>query len=125
MRQLTRDELIQGAELTDLIDYDRPESRADCKNMHRPCPFVSCRYHLYLEVNDDTGSIKLNFPDMELTEMPETCALDVADRGGVTLEEIGEILNLTRERIRQVESRGLEQLRELGFKADILLDNEK
>ena len=125
MRQLTRDELIQGAELTDLIDYDRPESRADCKNMHRPCPFVSCRYHLYLEVNEDTGSIKLNFPDMELTEMPETCALDVADRGGVTLEEIGEILNLTRERIRQVESRGLEQLRELGFKADILLDNEK
>ena len=125
MRQLTRDELIQGAELTDLIDYDRPQSRADCKNMHRPCPFVSCRYHLYLEVNEDTGSIKLNFPDMELTEMPETCALDVADRGGVTLEEIGEILNLTRERIRQVESRGLEQLRELGFKADILLDNER
>jgi DNA-directed RNA polymerase sigma subunit (sigma70/sigma32) len=51
--------------------------------------------------------------------------LDVADRGGVTLEEIGEILNLTRERIRQVESRGLEQLRELGFKDDILLDQEK
>jgi len=125
MRQLTREELVQGAELTDLVEYERPESRADCKNMHRPCPFVSCRYHLYLEVNEDTGSIKLNFPDMELTELPETCALDVADRGGVTLEEIGEILNLTRERIRQVESRGLEQLRELGFKDDILLDQEK
>ncbi len=124
MRQLTREELIQGAELTDLIEYERPQSRADCKNMQRPCPFVSCRYHLYLEVNDDTGSIKLNFPDMELTEMAETCALDVADKGGVTLEEIGEILNLTRERIRQVESRGLEQLRELGFKEDILLDRE-
>jgi hypothetical protein len=124
MRQLTREELIQGAELTDLIEYERPQSRADCKTMHRPCPFVSCRYHLYLEVNEDTGSIKLNFPDVELTDLPETCALDVADRGGVTLEEIGEILNLTRERIRQVESRGLEQLRELGFKEDILLDQQ-
>ena len=44
--------------------------------------------------------------------MAETCALDVADRGGITLEEVGAILNLTRERIRQVEVRGLGKLRE-------------
>jgi DNA-directed RNA polymerase sigma subunit (sigma70/sigma32) len=43
--------------------------------------------------------------------MKETCALDVADRGGITLEEVGEILNLTRERIRQVEVFGLEKLK--------------
>jgi DNA-directed RNA polymerase sigma subunit (sigma70/sigma32) len=42
--------------------------------------------------------------------MRETCSLDVADRGGITLEEVGEILNLTRERIRQVEVRGLRKL---------------
>ena len=118
MRQLTRDELIQGAELTDIFEYDRPRSRADCLDMPRPCPFVSCRHHLYLEVNEDTGSIKLNFPDMDLEELPETCALDVADRGGVTLEEIGEILNLTRERIRQVEAKGLERLREASINED-------
>ena len=51
--------------------------------------------------------------------MAETCALDVADRGGITLEEVGEILNLTRERIRQVEVKGLQKLRataeELGM----------
>jgi DNA-directed RNA polymerase sigma subunit (sigma70/sigma32) len=46
--------------------------------------------------------------------MHETCALDVADRGGITLEEVGEILNLTRERIRQVEVKGLEKLREVA-----------
>ena len=120
MRQLTREELMQGAELTDLIEYERPKSRSDCLKMTRPCPFVSCRHHLFLEVNEDTGSIKLNFPDMELSELPETCALDVADRGGVTLEEIGEILNLTRERIRQVEAKGLERLREAGFSEEIL-----
>ena len=47
--------------------------------------------------------------------MEHTCALDIADRGGVTLEEVGEILNLTRERIRQVEVMGLEKLRETPF----------
>ena len=44
----------------------------------------------------------------------ETCSLDVADRGGITLEEVGEILNLTRERIRQVEVRGLSKLKMVG-----------
>ena len=80
----------------------------------RPCPYVSCKHHLYLDVNPETGSIKLNFPDLEVWEMAETCSLDVADKGGITLEEVGEILNLTRERIRQVEVRGLLKLKMVG-----------
>jgi DNA-directed RNA polymerase sigma subunit (sigma70/sigma32) len=36
----------------------------------------------------------------------------VADRGGITLEEVGAILNLTRERIRQVEVRGLVKIKD-------------
>jgi hypothetical protein len=63
-------------------------------------------------VNEEKGSLKLNFPDLEVWELPETCSLDVADRGGMTLEEVGEIMNLTRERIRQVEVRGLYKLKE-------------
>jgi DNA-directed RNA polymerase sigma subunit (sigma70/sigma32) len=50
-------------------------------------------------------------PDLEPWELKHTCALDVADRGGITLEEIGEVMNLTRERIRQVEVRGLLKLK--------------
>ncbi len=92
-------------------DAIRPHSRCDCQSAQRPCLFVSCKHHLYLDVNQDTGSIKFNFPDKEVWEMKETCALDVADRGGITLEEVGEILNLTRERIRQVEVKGLTKLR--------------
>jgi DNA-directed RNA polymerase sigma subunit (sigma70/sigma32) len=42
--------------------------------------------------------------------MTDTCALDIADRGGITLEEVGEIMNLTRERVRQVETAGLAKL---------------
>jgi hypothetical protein len=66
-----------------------------------------------LDVSARTGAIKLNFPDLEVWEMNETCALDVADRGGATLEEVGAIMNLTRERIRQVEVKGLAKLQAL------------
>jgi hypothetical protein len=111
MKRLTREEIRQGALLVPFMDYQRPVARAECACGQRPCPFVSCKYHLYLDVNPDTGSIKLNFPHKEVWEMNETCALDVADRSGITLEEVGEIMNLTRERIRQVEVRGLLKLK--------------
>lgn len=76
----------------------------------RPCPFVSCRHHLYLDVNESTGSIKLNFPDREVEELTHSCALDLADAGDMTLEEVGEHMNLTRERIRQLETRGFAKI---------------
>ena len=66
---------------------------------------------LKLEGFNITGSIKINFPDKEPWDLEDTCALDVAERGGITLEEVGAILNLTRERIRQVEVRGLLKLK--------------
>jgi len=106
-------------ELLRELEARRPRTRADCINGPRPCLYVSCKHHLYLDVNPRTGSVKLNFPDKEIWELEETCALDVADRGGITLEEVGAIMNLTRERIRQVEARGLYKLRlavkELGI----------
>jgi hypothetical protein len=122
-KRLTRDE----KRLADLLvypdDVERPQARHECANMQRPCPFVSCSHHLYLDVNPETGAIKLNFPHLEVWEMAETCSLDVADRGGITLEEVGAILNLTRERIRQVEVRGLAKIKdhtgdELGLPPD-------
>jgi hypothetical protein len=114
MKRLTKEELRLGALLYPTPDVPRPLARGDCKEAQRPCPWVSCKHHLYLDVNPETGSIKLNFPDLEVWEMKETCALDVADRNGVTLEEVGEIMNLTRERIRQVEVRGLLRLKMLS-----------
>jgi hypothetical protein len=100
-------------EVVEVVDYWRPTNRNECLEMERPCLYVSCRHHLYLDVNPETGSVKLNFPDKEPWELEETCALDVADRGGITLEEVGTIMNLTRERIRQVEVRGLEKLKDV------------
>src|SRR5262249_27665897 len=57
--------------------------------------------------------MKVKCRELEVWEMTETCALDVADRGGTTLEEVGAIMNLTRERIRQVEVKGLAKLQAL------------
>jgi hypothetical protein len=111
MKRLTREELRVGALMFPPVDVPRPKTRAECREEARPCPWVACKFHLYLDVNPETGSIKINFPDLEPEDMKDTCSLDVAERGGITLEEVGEIMNLTRERIRQVEVRGLLKLR--------------
>ncbi len=111
MKRMTRAELQLGALLYPPVDdVERPKTRAECRGEARPCPWVSCKHHLYLDINPETGSIKINFPDLEPWELQHTCALDVADAGALTLEEIGLITNLTRERIRQVEVRGLLKL---------------
>jgi hypothetical protein len=110
IRRLSKAELNRGRVLYPETEYWKPKSRAECVDMERPCPFVSCKYHLYIDVHPVRGSIKVNFTDMEVWEMTETCALDIADRGGITLEEVGEIMNLTRERVRQVETAGLSKL---------------
>jgi len=111
MKRLTREELRVGAMMYPPVDIPRPSTREECRGEARPCPWVACKHHLYLDINPETGSIKINFPDLEPWELSNTCALDVAERGGITLEEVGEIMNLTRERIRQVEVRGLLKLK--------------
>ncbi|MFK8000832.1 MAG: sigma factor-like helix-turn-helix DNA-binding protein [Polyangiales bacterium] len=110
IRRLSKAELNRGRLLYPETDYWKPTTREECKDMERPCPFVSCKFHLFIDVHPVRGAIKLNFPDLEVWEMTETCALDVADRSGITLEEVGEIMNLTRERVRQVETAGLAKL---------------
>jgi hypothetical protein len=113
VKRMTKRELEIGRLLYPENGYWKPRTRAECAQGSRPCPFVSCKHHLFVDVSARTGAIKLNFPDLDAWEMNESCALDVADRGGTTLEDVGAIMNLTRERIRQVEVKALAKLEAL------------
>jgi hypothetical protein len=113
VKRMTKRELEIGRLLYPEIEYWKPRAREECLDGPRPCPFVSCKHHLFIDVSPRTGAIKLNFPDLEVWDMGESCALDVADRGGTTLEDVGAIMNLTRERIRQVEVKALARLEAL------------
>ena len=90
----------------------------------RPCIFVGCRSNLFLDIRGRSGDIQLNFYEEEPeTVHPEhSCVLDIAEQGDCTLDEVGEILGVSRERIRQLESLGLTTLRRMKSAAD--LDDE-
>lgn len=122
-RRMRRENAVTAANEGDLdFEVERPKTRGDCLpggcNEERPCPFVSCRHHLYLDVDPRSGSVKFNHPHKEVWELEQTCALDVADGGARTLEEAGLLMNLTRERQRQLEAIALRKVKREASKVD-------
>lgn len=102
-KRLTRDEIEAGKLLETPLDVSMPKTRGDCVDGHRPCPWVRCKYHLYVDVAAGEARITINFPQIDPDEMDDSCSLDIADLGGQTLEEVGLRLGITRERTRQIE----------------------
>ncbi len=110
LKVLRREVRQEGPTPTDAeVEAARPRIRADCVNGARPCPWVGCKYHLWLDVTS-SGGLQFNQGGRALEECAETCALDVADRGGSTLEQVGSVMAITRERVRQLESKALRRL---------------
>ena len=103
----------------------RPMVREACEHGPRPCPWVGCRYHLYLDVyttgdpENPTPGLIIHHPELEPGELPETCQLDLAQRGPFTLAEIGAVFDLSRERIRQIESNALRKLSKVHGLSDM------
>src|ERR1700722_4277914 len=52
VKRMTKRELELGRMLFPETDEDeRPRSRSECSDAPRPCPFVSCKHHLFLAVS--------------------------------------------------------------------------
>ena len=93
--------------------FGPPATFEACLKEKEPCVHYGCRHHAGIEVDSDI--LKLNFPDRDVDEMPETCTLRVANKGEgkkgnaaewrtvMSCEEVGVVLNLTSERVRQEE----------------------
>jgi hypothetical protein len=115
-----------------LYEDDRPKTRADCmtavelandedwlranpgkkpvngKNSARPCPWVSCRNHLGINVTP-SGSLQIIH---DWDDGRPTCALDVVDANGpAILDTTGKFFGVTRERLRQIEVKALLRLK--------------
>lgn len=114
-----------------MLDQRRPKTRADCHptrqalvahlpaghpyREHAPCPFVSCRHHLHLDVHDrgDLAGV-IEFRPAEHVSIEHTCALDVADKGGLRREEMPGVLGVSEDRTRDFEQKLYRRLREDG-----------
>lgn len=102
-------ELLPLAE-PESIPEEKPVTRGHCAEAVRPCPWVSCRFHLYLDVRAD-GVLRVNFPDREPDEMMASCALDLATDGPRTLEQVAGLMGMSKERARQIEEGALVKLK--------------
>lgn len=86
----------------------RPTSRSQCPE-DRPCPWVSCRYHLALDVAADGG---LRVQRTPVERMRESCALDLATRGGLPLEAVAEAMGRRKSSVSRWELHALALLRQ-------------
>jgi hypothetical protein len=118
-KRLSKRALDQGRLLYPIEEHEwaegRPRSYELCEAIGLgsviPCPFVSCRSHLYLDVDRQSGNIRISRPDLDPTDLPETCGRRVSAKGGITLEALGAATNITRERVRQIETIAFNELR--------------
>jgi hypothetical protein len=99
---------ILGPEWVEWISARPPH---DCRGEiagSRPCRFVRCKHSL---VGDwDKNGAFSPYYDVDVKELVFTCVHDVAEAGGISLDAIGSIMNLTHERVRQIEADALKKI---------------
>jgi hypothetical protein len=118
-----------------MLKVPRPQTRAECVNGPRPCPWVACSHHTLLEVTQqgwvsvkrlgqrkpralrpsaDDQAVTVWTDDVleELAGNPHSCVLDVADRGALLpLKDVAGVLRITRQAATLPLRRALAKLR--------------
>jgi len=117
-----------------------PMTRGECANEQRPCPYVSCRHHLYSNETPLTGDLSLTYPELnDIREeffpgvppekMPKTCSLDQAARGGLKSKTVAKLMNVSTTTIENIEAVALRKfknaLRRLGINPDDIMPEPK
>jgi hypothetical protein len=127
--------VFRELELPDDFDFKtgHPMSRDECRGGQRPCPYVECRFHLWLVDAESRPGRRHHraqggAPEAEINPVTmTTCALDISERDDKTLmpfHEIGEVLGVSDERARQLCERAVEKLQALGISVDELFPEE-
>ncbi len=110
-------------------DWKPSRGRPECpplrpREVWRTCRRITCRHHMWSDAQ--CTAINTGRPIPGLDEVAIHCALDVAglessiaqtdqSHGSLTLDQVGNILGVGRERVRQIELQALKRLRRFGI----------
>ena len=103
-------------------DGERPRLRADCVGGYRPCPWLTCRYHLAVDPGSmKSGKTKLRTLNGALLDAEYTCLLDFVDDHphGAEGSDVAVAMSYTRQREWQIEQTAIANMRAA---ADSLVD---
>lgn len=79
------------------IQAQRPRTRGDCVDGPRPCPWVGCRHHLYLQIKSNGA---LCAQPVEPWDLRHSCSLDVAEEAeDLRLVDLAEALGVTHQNV--------------------------
>jgi hypothetical protein len=105
-----------------------PASRAECRDGERPCPYVRCKWHLWLVLGSDRPGRRYDgrTPPTALRPawledpMPPCCTLDIAERAETlddpgSIRELAAAIGLKPSRIHDIIATALAKLRERGM----------
>ena len=89
-----------------------PLTRGECRETFvLSCALTKCRYNLWhADQRRDAGGRPGAPVPLSTVVRFRGCALNVADAGGRTMEEVGELLGVTAKAIQQIEERVLRKL---------------
>ena len=96
-----------------------PRTRGDCPK-GRPCWHLLCKHNLLCDLHPYDEKSDRYRVDRRLVEaladgeypiIPHSCVLDIAARGGITHEEVADVMGVSLERARQLEESAIKKLR--------------